>query len=983
MRFPRILALLVAVATCFSVHSTASAVTTPASGAAPDLEVAAGAPVRPLRTVLWDQAPASTRAAWERFLSANGPNWHATFDRHTAVPSRVWGEGIATPGAMASAVAGEAYARAFLIQHIDLLAPGAGAGDFVLAANDLDDLVGMRTIGYWQFHKGTRVLSGQVSFRFKNDRLFVIGSEALPNVSVTIPARTIDDEAARAGAAAWEQGTVKAGAVTGPFVLPLVRDAGVDYAAVLAVDVRAEGGAIGHWTVYVDAATGAAVARRSLIRWADGTVLYNAGQRHPLGTRIDYPAEFGAFTINGSSATSTIAGGVTWSGTATANITTTVTGPYVRVLHDQGAEITAAQMIDPAGTLIWNRADSEFDDAQLSAFIHANKVKDWARIVSPTMSWLDNQIQVTVNINDVCNAFSDGDSINFFEQNSSCANTGRLADVVYHEFGHSYHAHAIIPGVGDWGDGSLGEGIGDILAATIQNDHGMGRGFFHTDAPLRDCGPNRVWPDDINPDIHETGLIYCGAMWDLRDNLIASMGMTDGVAQLDFLIYEGIRRAVDIPSTYTEVLAADDDDGNLTNGTPHMCDINAAFELHGLAPPGVEGGPGVQTPILAGMEITLPVVASALCPGTNVTSAQIAWRLRSNTAVTGAVDMSQVGEDWIGTLPQQPSNNVLQYTVTATLGNGTTISFPDNPADPRYELFIGPVIPLYCTDFEGAAAPDGWTHALDMGMMQEGADDWMWGPPLGTPGSGDPGQAYSGTNVYGNDLGGGNYNGMYQDNKVNHLLSPTIDTMGHTFIRLQYRRWLNVEDGQYDQANIYGNDQIAWGNLFTPDGTTHHTDKEWRFHDVDLSSMVAGGMINVKFEIRSDGGLQMGGWTIDDLCVVAYEAADPVCGNGFLEGPEECDDGNTTDGDGCAADCTNEGPPPNCGDGVLDSDEECDDGNMVDDDECRNDCSLPGTMMEGDGSTCGCRTGGAGGSAAGGIILFALVALAFRRRGSR
>ena len=34
----------------------------------------------------------------------------------------------------------------------------------------------------------------------------------------------------------------------------------------------------------------------------------------------------------------------------------------------------------------------------------------------------------------------------------------------------------------------------------------------------------------------------------------------------------------------------------------------------------------------------------------------------------------------------------------------------------------------------------------------------------------------------------------------------------------------------------------------------------------------------------------------------------PVCGNGVVENTEECDDGNTADGDGCSANCTVEEP---------------------------------------------------------------------------
>jgi cysteine-rich repeat protein len=63
-----------------------------------------------------------------------------------------------------------------------------------------------------------------------------------------------------------------------------------------------------------------------------------------------------------------------------------------------------------------------------------------------------------------------------------------------------------------------------------------------------------------------------------------------------------------------------------------------------------------------------------------------------------------------------------------------------------------------------------------------------------------------------------------------------------------------------------------------------------------------------------------------------------VCGNGILEGSEECDDGNTTSGDGCSAFCTSEVAPPQCGDGHIDSGETCDDGNTVSGDGCSATC---------------------------------------------
>ncbi|MFC1647531.1 hypothetical protein ACFL10_00880 [Patescibacteria group bacterium] len=77
----------------------------------------------------------------------------------------------------------------------------------------------------------------------------------------------------------------------------------------------------------------------------------------------------------------------------------------------------------------------------------------------------------------------------------------------------------------------------------------------------------------------------------------------------------------------------------------------------------------------------------------------------------------------------------------------------------------------------------------------------------------------------------------------------------------------------------------------------------------------------------------------------AAPAPDPVCGDGNVDTAEgeECDDGNTVDGDGCEADCTLPPAPaaPECGDGNVDAGEECDDGNMNSDTGvCSTSCSL-------------------------------------------
>lgn len=72
-----------------------------------------------------------------------------------------------------------------------------------------------------------------------------------------------------------------------------------------------------------------------------------------------------------------------------------------------------------------------------------------------------------------------------------------------------------------------------------------------------------------------------------------------------------------------------------------------------------------------------------------------------------------------------------------------------------------------------------------------------------------------------------------------------------------------------------------------------------------------------------------------------------VCGDGNVEGVEECDDNNTNDNDGCSALCIEE----ICGDGILHPGEECDgDAGVGDNQVCDANCNLTDLPYCGDGT---------------------------------
>lgn len=872
--------------------------------------------------------PRVMRARLDRFRADLGQSWQVTFRAATGVPSRLWGAGFEVKRSVADGDVALAAAKLVLGRHLDLLAPGAKLDDFVLAANDLD--AGIRTVAFFQTHDGKQVISGQVSFRFKHDRLVAIGSEALADVDAPRETSFVSDARARQSVLdAFAGKSPSLESLDAPAILPTFGAGGVvRYRNVRRAVVRTA--EPGFFDVFVDARNGDVVATRSRLAFADATLQFRVPERSPsFGDRIDAPAAFANVTIDGAATASDATGKVTFADGAPGAAVVTSFGTQVAVRHDDGPEATFAATLTSGGTTLWDASNDEAIDAQLTAFVSSYRVREFARTFAPTLGFLNAQVQATVNIvpmgpDEGCNAYSDGTTINFFEGDAQCENTGRIPDVVYHEYGHSLHYHAIIPGTGAF-EGALSEGVSDYLSATITGDPRMGRGFFYSADPLRDLDPEnreRIWPDDIRGEVHADGLIIGGTLWDLRKALIEKLGATEGAAKADELYYQGIRRSVDIPSMYTEVLVGDDDDGNIENGTPNICEINAAFELHGLRQYSADATAlGLEQHSEEGYKVSALLRGLfAQCPGDALTAAKLRVRSRMTPDIIQDIPMTVTGTALEGTIPTQTDGSAIEYQIDVDLASSGDLRLPANAADRWYQVYIGKTKPLYCTDFETDPTLQGWTHGLSEGMMSEGADDWEWGRANGDLSNGDPPEAYSGTHVFGNDLATqANFNGLYQGDKTNWAQSPSVPTQGEERVRLQYRRWLNVEDAHFDQATIYVNGARVWQNLDSMEGDesqTHHTDQEWRLHDLDISSFAKSGAVEVKFEIKSDRGLEMGGWTLDDFCVVAEErkVVDPCddggCGGAGggatgstsstgAGGGGEADDGDVEGGCGC------------------------------------------------------------------------------------
>mgnify|MGYP006273011213 CR=1 FL=1 len=150
---------------------------------------------------------------------------------------------------------------------------------------------------------------------------------------------------------------------------------------------------------------------------------------------------------------------------------------------------------------------------------------------------------------------------------------------------------------------------------------------------------------------------------------------------------------------------------------------------------------------------------------------------------------------------------------------------------------------------------------------------------------------------------------------------------------------------------IFGDYDMCWNKMWAENSQTE--DSQLVFEGADRTCTYTHDL-NVSFEVDRIR-LETCGWSwssTDAVELCAKTTIGPVCGNGIIEGDEECDDGNTEDGDGCSGLCTIESTPV-CGNGILETGEECDDNNTVNGDGCSSNCTIEQTQncvdMDNDG----------------------------------
>jgi hypothetical protein len=838
----------------------------PSNAFAPSKDVFTG--IEPQR-VRVEHGP--VQAAWiasppfQRFVAEAGTGWQARFDEATGTPRTMWGGGIAIP-AGSGPEAAEGVAQV-LRRHHELF--GFEPSDLQLRSARLDVTTDTWYIDFDALREGLPTYRGGISARVSRGNLVLLHVATSPHAAVEGAFHLDADEAiARAIAGGPAPAAKHTDASAEPILLEQSSLSGMRLVETFAVRTRTADPP-GIWVTFVDAATGELLSVHNEVRFIAGTVQGEHHVRTLDGTPLVQSPLPLVFVDGDVDSDLTDALG-DYDVTAGLLYATDLHGDYVDIDNDAGSD---AVISSDSPDIVWTDADAT--QAEIDSYVFINQVKLWGERVAPTNPWPNIQFESHVNVDSTCNAFWDGDT-HFFRAGDGCNNTGQIADVNYHEWGHGFHYYSILAGIFD---GSLSEGAADVVAFFQTGDNRIAPYFGTNGSAIRDVAPNRVYPQDFVANdyyVHENGLIFGGAMWDLRDGLMDELGEVPGLETAEAIFAGLLKGGTDIPGTFAEALEADDDDGNLANGTPHQCAIIDAFGQHGLGmlfggstalllhEPFANAPADVPTPITVGVSSIAPDCIEVV-PDTGIVHYRVdkgPWR-----EVEATIDGGDVEAD----IPAQPYGTFVEYWVDGDDTAGDPYSAPTAGQFAPYTYFVGETLEIRCDDFE--ADDGGFHHTLVDGDDSEGADDWQRGLPAGA--GGDPAAAFSGSKVWGNDLGHDNFNGLYQPDKFNRLRSQTVETGHYTEVFLQYRRWLNIEDGFYDHGLITANDEVVWENWGSDeDGGENHQDTQWVSHSVDLKGIGDRGELQIGWELHSDGGLEFGGWTIDDVCILAPATPD-------------------------------------------------------------------------------------------------------------
>jgi Zn-dependent metalloprotease len=780
-------------------------------------------------------------------------------------PRHLYGSAVQMNSGLRSADAVESLARQVISENVDVLK----ADNANLRLHATPHALGKWVAHFQQTHNGIDVWEAKVRVAFSDSgKLLLMGSDYYSNIDLnttpSLPAGTAI--AIATGDLPYNPATDRVEERPELLVLPIaVGETQVEHRLVWRLKVRTDS-PLGAWMTHVDAHSGEILWRYNDIHFAFEGDTENDSQIYGICDGVTTTnAPYLDINVSGAGSTTSDVDG-NWyiaGGGGTATVTAGLNGPWVNVANYNGAEAAFSGMATSGVpfTVDFDAGNARQDER--STFDAVNDIHDFFDLFDASFGYSNVGINAYVNRTDgYCpgNAWWDG-TINFCAAGGSYNNTGELQQVVHHEFGHGVQAHII----GSQGNEGLGEGNSDILGNLITQDPIIGRGFYTGNcvSGIRNSLNTLQYPDDLGS-IHHSGQIIAGFNWDA---MVQLQDMYGGGANWDGLgtIMSAERwhfGRILMHPTYQpdQVFAtffADDDNDNMDDGTEHYEIFCEAATNHGFDCPEILVGVFVShvnlpyTPDTAqGYEVLGQAISLG---GGDVLSGSVSVYYRVNGGVFNQTAMSATAnpDEYMGMIPAQPFNSVVEYYLEASNDLGSSGTSPGNaPADLHYFQVDDEFVDEMEIDTAWSVG-SGSDNTASTGT-------WERADPQGTDYSGvvqpEDDHTAAGTDCWVTGASAGSSAGSNDvDNGITTLYSPFFDLEGASDVSVSYWRYYTNNMGN-DPGTRFWQVQVSndGGGNWTNVEYTQASSNMWENITFNLEDYFATpGMVQMRF-IASD-----------------------------------------------------------------------------------------------------------------------------------
>jgi len=771
--------------------------------------------------------------AWKSFQRSFG-NWYVSFDERSGMPHRASGKPIAVNGSNPTLAA-----LSFIQNQLS---------GFSIPIHDLqfqtENFSGKYyNVFYKQKYQGLDVLNSHVFVKmtpelkvstFALDVFNISGLSVIPTLSgVQAEDKAKNDFNIQVQKISQPSLKVLPFPTAGSYEFRLVYET-----TVLTID---ENDVPGEYYSLIDANTGELIYRQNRVRFSQplnsdinvtGSVsLYSPFNPNVVKTLPNLKVDDGSMIQYTDSL-----GNVNLTGAGSVTGTFTLAGLWSKVYTDGGSispETTG--MFNPGSAVM--SFDSVTTISHTSGYYHVNVIHDFMKSYFPAFPTLDFALPTQIDLSSgSCNAFYDGSSINFYASGSGCNSMAQIGDIVYHEYGHGINDKFYDWQGGSWDNGGMGEGYADVWGLSIVQNPVLGPGYRSSTSFIRRYDTNRkVYPQDLTGEVHDDGEIIAGAWYDVSLNLGSWSDMTTLFASTYFDLVTGPDGTEG--QVYSDILLSalnhDDNDGDLSNGTPNDLAILGAFELHGITL--LNSVEIDHNDILTAGRLAPIVIDASMAAQYPWYTIDVRLNYRTGPGAYTQIPMTSSGlNTFTASIPGQPSGTVISYFLEAVDGSGTSIS-----TNPEEAIGTDINIPYFIlVDFERQVIEDfdsnqssTWLTSLSTDNATSGY--WIIDSPVPsyesngtlcqtdqqhTPGGiqcAITGNAVSSTSTVGNsDVDGGKTT----------LQTPMFDISAYNIPVISYWRWYTNDQGSTPKTDFWrtyisddGVNFLAVENLKIPD----------------------------------------------------------------------------------------------------------------------------------------------------------------------